>query len=200
MSIIRFSSNEIKELAEKDPQMARAIEVIGNIEREGYDDIFAAIIESIVSQQLSGKVAEKIIGRLRDLLGGITPGNIISKSPEEIKSVGLSERKVKYILGVASAVTEGTLDCDALTRMSDAEVVDKLICLPGIGEWTAQMLLIFALGRKNILSYKDLGIRKGLSLLYGSDYNFDEIYLRLSPYNTLASFYLWEISARGGLN
>ena len=198
MSIIVFTNEEMSILASRDEKMAKAIEVIGPINREAVDDVFTAIIESIVSQQLSGKVADIICKRLHNLLGIINPSNIMKTEDDVIKSVGLSYRKVSYIKGVANAVINGSLDIDNLQNLSDREVIDELVKLKGIGEWTAEMLLIFALKRKDVLSLKDLGIRRGIEYLY-DDQSIDIVKLKnkFSPLNSLASLYLWEIAGKG---
>lgn len=198
MKTIIFEDKEMRILASKDIKMAKVIAEIGIINREYSDDIFSALIESIISQQLSGKVAEIINDRFNKLMGNCSAERIHNMSIDEIRSVGLSERKASYIKGVAEAVVSGNLDIEALRSMSDREVIDELVKLKGIGQWTAEMMLIFALGRKDILSINDLGIRRGIEYLYyDSVIDYEEIRARYSPLNTLASFYLWEIASRG---
>ena len=110
-------------------------------------------------------------------------------------------RKVGYLRNAAQAAVSGEVDFAALSERSDAEIVETLVALKGVGVWTAEMLLIFALGRPDVLSFRDLGIRRGLMLLNGlekiSDSEFEAIRRRISPYGTLASLYLWRIKDGG---
>jgi len=198
MSILNFTYEDICILKSRDERLAKVINAIGELDRKGSDDIFSAIIESIVSQQLSGRVADVIYNRLQNLLSEVTPENIFKKTAEEIKSVGLSMRKAIYIKSIADAVINKEVDIENFVNMSDEEVINELVKFHGIGEWTAEMLLIFCLKRPDILSYKDLGIKKGLEYLYfDRKIDFKEIKKKFSPYCSLLSFYLWEISARG---
>ena len=110
----------------------------------------------------------------------------------------MSHRKVEYIVGIAVAAVDGTIDFKALSKMNDKDVIDKLSSLRGVGVWTAEMLLIFSLQRPDVLSWGDLAIKKGLIKLYGLDSvskkEFEEYRKLYSPYNTVASLYLWEES------
>lgn len=193
MSIIRFTEDDIEQLKNKDARLSEFIDRIGAIERQGNDNIFLSIVEAIISQQLSSKVADVIIRRFYDRFDIITPETIISLEEDDIKRVGLSSRKVRYIKSLANVVAEGKLDLESLRDMSDNEVIDQLIMLDGIGRWTAEMLLIFTLKRRDVLPVTDLGIRRGLQHIYGEDVDYSEVKNNFSPYNTLLSFYLWEI-------
>lgn len=134
-------------------------------EFECHDDLFLALFEAIVSQQLSGKAAAAIYGKLKTFLGAITAERLQAASIEALRSCGLSARKAEYLHGIAAAVLSGAIDFDRLAQSDDATVIAELVKLKGVGVWTAEMLLIFTLGRKDVLSYRDLGIRRGLMLL-----------------------------------
>ncbi len=164
-------------------------------------DLFSALVQSLVSQQLAVRAADAIFRRLRDRLGGLTADRLLAADFETLRTCGLSGRKIDYLRGIAGAAQSGELDCERLAARSDAEVVSELVKLRGVGEWTAEMLLIFALGRPDVLSYKDLGIRRGIALLLHRDplsrADFEEFRRRCSPYGTLASLYLWKIKDGG---
>lgn len=198
MGIFRYSAVETDYLAERDPVLGRAIRRIGPIERRVTPDLFEALAESIVGQQISGKAAETVWRRLTTLTGGVTPQNVVQAAVEELRSCGLSLRKVGYLQEAARAALEGRLDEKELAAMSDSEVVDRLTALPGVGVWTAEMLMIFSMQRPDVVSYGDLAIRRGVMHLYGleslSRREFETYRSRWSPYGTVASFYLWAVA------
>ena len=164
-------------------------------------DLFLGLVQSIVSQQLSVKVAEVIFRRVEALLGEITAANLLAADPEALRGCGLSGRKVEYLRGIAEAQRTGAIDFAALAQKTDAEIIGELVELKGVGVWTAEMLLIFSLGRPDVLSYRDLGIRRGIMMLNGlaelPEEEFDLYRRRYSPYGTLASLYLWRIKDGG---
>ena len=163
-------------------------------------DVFAALVDGIVSQQISGKAAATVWNKLQNLCVEITPERIHATDIELIQKCGMSMRKAQYIKSAADAVCSGALDLSALCDMPDDEVIEQLSALPGIGVWTAEMLLIFSLERKNVLSFGDLAIRRGLCKLYGHKELTKEQFLRYkkrySPFGSIASLYLWEISTQ----
>lgn len=194
----KYGKKEMDYLKEKDPILGAAIEKIGMVKREMDSDIFSSLISSIISQQISTKSAITVTNRLIDLIGQITAENIQKVDVEAIQKCGMSMRKATYIKGAAEAAISKEVDFHNLHKLSDEDVVKELISLKGVGEWTAEMLLIHSLQRPNVLSYKDLAIRRGIMRLYELD-NISkkefEIYReRYSPYCTVASLYLWEIS------
>lgn len=135
---------------------------------------------------------------LRNSRGKVTPDLVCGTDIRDIQKCGMSMRKAGYIKAAAQAVHSGALDLAALRQMPDDEVIKHLSALPGIGVWTAEMLLIFSLGRKDVLSFGDLAIRRGICRLYGhkelSRERFERYRKRYSPYGSIASLYLWEIS------
>ena len=161
------------------------------------EDLFYALIRSIISQQLAVKAADSIFRRVQTMLGEITAENFRNANDETLRNCGLSSRKVEYLKGIANAALSGKINFQELSEKTDTEIIAALTQLKGVGVWTAEMLLISALGRPDILSYKDLGIRRGIMLLYGlqtlTEKQFEEYRKRYSPYGTLASFYLWRI-------
>lgn len=198
MKYFKYANKEMDYLKERDPILGAAIDRIGFVKREVNPDIFSALISSIISQQISTKAAITVKNRLLELVGEIKPENIIKLDLEEIQKCGMSMRKADYINSIAEAVISKAVDLNNLNKLSDEEVIKELTKLKGVGEWTAEMLLIHSLQRPNVLSFKDLGIRRGLMRLYSLDHiskdGFEVYRNRYSPYNTVASIYLWKIS------
>jgi len=198
MDIFRYTQDELTSLKKKDKKLASEIERIGMIERPVNRDVFAALIDGIVSQQISGKAAQTVYDKLVRLCGQITPELVRAVDAESVQKCGMTMGKAGYIKAAADAVCDGELDLAALPKMSDSEVIEHLTALPGIGVWTAEMLLIFSLGRKDVLSFGDLAIRRGICKLYGhkelTKERFERYKKRYSPYGSIASLYLWEIS------
>ncbi len=193
-----YSQVEMEYLKNADPILGREIDRIGIVKREIEPDIFVALISSIVSQQISTKAATTVYNRLLELSGAITDKKIGRLDIEDIQKCGMTMRKAEYIRGIAIASLDGSIDLSGLYKLTDEEVIRELSKLKGVGEWTAEMLLIHSLQRPNVLSYKDLGIRRGMMSLYGledlSKSDFELYRERYHPYNTVASIYLWELS------
>ncbi|MEA4849710.1 MAG: DNA-3-methyladenine glycosylase [Clostridiaceae bacterium] len=199
MHIFEYGQKEIEYLKSRDKKLAAAIDRIGLIEREVTSDPFTELISSIVSQQISGKAADTVWDRLEKLVVKITPESIAGESISEIQACGMSARKAGYIKGAAEAALSGQVDFTTLHTLSDEEIIKKLSSLHGVGVWTAEMLLIFSLCRPDVVSFKDLGICRGMTKLYGlkelSKEKFERYRKRYSPYGTVASLYLWALSA-----
>jgi 3-methyladenine DNA glycosylase/8-oxoguanine DNA glycosylase len=135
---------------------------------------------------------------LNERLSDITPPNVAGTPVADIQKCGLSMRKAGYIKGIGESVVRGRLDVVRLMGMSDEEVIEMLSSFPGIGVWTAEMLLIFSLCRPDVVSWGDLAIRRGMTKLYGlkalSKTQFDRFRNRYSPCGSVASLYLWALS------
>lgn len=175
---------------------------IGKIEREIIPDPFCALVCSVVGQQISDRAADTVRGRLLALCGEITPDSITRLGAEELRRCGMSARKAGYIMGIAEAVRTGALPLADFPRMADAEVVERLSGLRGVGVWTAEMLLLFSLQRPDVLSWGDLALRRGMMSLYGhktlTRERFERYRRRYSPYGSVAAFYLWELAHNAG--
>lgn len=198
MQIFEYGPNEIAHLKRRDKKLGAAIDCIGMIQRKITPDPFTALISSIVSQQISKKAAETVWDRLSALVGRITPDNLARVSLAEIQCCGMSTRKAGYVQGIADSALAGTVNFDILHSLSDEEIIKQLSSLHGVGVWTAEMLLIFSLCRPDVVSYGDLAIRRGMMNLYGlrtlTKEKFDRYRKRYSPYGSVASLYLWELS------
>ena len=198
MQIFEYGQKEIDYLQSKDKKLGIAIDKIGMIKREITPDPFAALVSSVISQQISKKAAETVWNRLVIQLGKITPQSITQADRSEIQGCGMSERKAGYIKGIADAAIVGTVDFYTLRTLADGEIIKKVSSLHGVGVWTVEMLLIFSLCRLDVVSYKDLAICRGMMNLYGikelSKEKFERYRKRYSPYGTVASLYLWALS------
>jgi DNA-3-methyladenine glycosylase II len=196
------------ELAAADPAMAALIERIGEIDletrlrrrsEERPADAYGALLRAIVGQQLSTKAARTIYGRILELFGGATPApaELLEASEADLRAAGLSGRKVEYIRDLAGHVISGELELDRLDDLADEEVIEEIVAVRGLGQWTAEMFLIFHLERPDVLSGGDLGIRKAIQIEYGfaempPPQRVLEIGEPWRPHRSLASLYLWE--------
>jgi len=197
-----------KALAAGDPKMGALIERVGEIDiatrlrrrsEERPADAYGALLRAIVGQQLSTKAARTIFGRVLDLFGGSTPSpeQLLEASEEELRACGLSGRKVEYVRDLATHVLDGELELDRLGDLADEEVIAEIVAVRGLGQWTAEMFLIFHLERPDVLSGGDLGIRKAVQIEYGLEEmpppaRVLEIGEAWRPHRSLASLYLWE--------
>jgi len=148
---------------------------------------FESLVDAICSQQLSIKAANTIFGRVKTILVKITPQNILSKTDQELRDCGLSWQKVSYIKDLSSKIINSELQIAKLDLLNDEEVIKELIKVKGIGRWTAEMFLMFSLGRPDILPKDDLGINKALKNLGVKPKDTE----KWKPYRTIASWYLW---------
>lgn len=198
MKYFPYGNKEIEHLKQADKILGAAIEKIGMLKRPVLNDVFQATVVSIIGQQISTKASKTVKTRMLDLLGSLTPEAIGRVSIDEIQQCGMTFRKASYIKGVGKAAHSKKIEFDKLHQEPDEKVIKKLLSLHGIGEWTAEMILISGLHRPDIVSYKDLAIRRGMKRLYGlttlSKEEFDNYKKRYSPYGTVASIYLWELS------
>ncbi|GIK76756.1 MAG: hypothetical protein BroJett022_04460 [Actinomycetes bacterium] len=193
-----------EELAALDPKLARVIaavdaELIAARRADRDRDRFVALCRIIVGQQVSTAAARTIWGRVEEAFDGPpTPGQLVKPDAEErLRACGLSGRKASYAIGIAEAVVAEELLLDSLDAMSDEEVVEAVVAMRGLGRWSAEMFLIFDLGRPDVFSGGDLGLRRGIQIAYELDEmpSPDEavaIAERWSPHRSLASLYLWE--------
>lgn len=158
---------------------------------------FTTLLRAIVGQQLSGKAAETIFNRLVATLPdprSVTPEQILAMEVTDMRAAGLSGAKTNYIRDLALQVAEGTVKLDRLTKQTDEQIIESLTRVKGIGRWTAEMFLMFKLGRPDILPVDDLGIRNGFKRAYGIDPTpaaMIEIAEPWRPFRSAASWYLW---------
>ena len=203
-----MSARARKALAASDPTMAALIERVGKIDvatrqkrrsEERPPDAYGALLRAIVGQQLSTKAARTIYLRVIDLFGGSTPTpeQLLEAREEDLRAAGLSGRKTEYVRDLASHVLSGELELDRLEELGDEEVIEEIVAVRGLGQWTAEMFLLFHLERPDVLSGGDLGIRKAIQIEYGLEEmptptRVLEIGEPWRPHRSLASLYLWE--------
>ena len=194
----KYGEKEISYLKNKDKKLAEVIEKVGFIERDTEPELFSALVHHIVGQQISTKAQATIWERMKNSLGAVTPETILNAGADEIRSFGISLRKVEYIRDFARKVHMGEFDIDAAEKMDDDELIKYLTSLKGVGVWTAEMILLFSLERPNVLSFDDLGIQRGLRMVYHhrkiDKKLFEKYRKRYSPYCSVASLYLWAVS------
>ncbi|MDY6029983.1 MAG: DNA-3-methyladenine glycosylase 2 family protein [Acidaminococcaceae bacterium] len=193
-----YGEKELAYLKAKDKKLAAVIEKIGYIERKVDSDMFSSVIHHIIGQQISTAAQRSVWNRLCSKLGAVEADGILLLGREELRSVGMSYKKAEYISDFAAKIKDGVFDISSLETLDDAAVVKELTSLKGVGVWTAEMLLIFCLQRPDVVSYGDLGILRGLRMLYRHKKIDREKFLRYrkrySPYGTVASFYLWAVA------
>jgi DNA-3-methyladenine glycosylase II len=184
-----------------DRSMARVIDKIGPITlRPRRLPTFESLTHAVIHQQLSGMAAKTILTRFQSLFGGRrfpTPAEVLQVPPSQLAAAGLSRAKAAYILDIAQKSLAGVLPAtERCESMSDEDIIDELTKIKGIGRWTAEMLLIFNLGRPDVLPVNDLGVRRGFQIVYRKRELPEPEHLakcgpKWSPYRTTAACYLW---------
>ncbi len=168
------------------------------LKKEKPENYFLKLCDTIAGQQLSGKAADAIFSRFMRLYPkGLTPGAVLKTRHEKLRGAGMSNAKAKYLKNLAQAVFSNKLRLASLDSLSDIEVIKQLVQVKGIGPWTAEMFLMFTLGRPDVFSHGDLGLRKGIKKIYGFKKDpgikkVEKIIKKWSPYKTYASLILWE--------
>jgi len=189
-------------LTKMDPVLGQVIKTVGSYKGwpASTGTHFDAVCRSIVFQQLSGKAAGTIHGRFQGLYGGRTPqpAELASTSDEHLRSIGLSRQKSAYLKDLGSRVALGELPIETLHELSDEEIISALTQVRGIGRWTAQMFLMFRLGRPDVLPDLDLGVQKGIQRAYRlrklpTPERVKKIGAKWAPYRTVGSWYMWRL-------
>ena len=187
-----------RHLARRDPVLKRLIAAIGPCTLRYEPDGFAALVRSIISQQISTRAATAIQARLVQAVdqAGLTPAALLDLTDQALKQAGLSQAKVRSLRDLADKVQTGVVPLEQLSALEDEEVIATLLPVRGIGRWTAQMFLIFSLGRLDVLPVDDLGFRAGVQEQYG----LTELPTRTSltalakpwqPFRSIATWYFW---------
>ncbi len=198
-AIARKATTHLKKV---DPVIGGVIEKVGSY--KGWPTSggthFDAVARSIVFQQLSGKAASTIHGRFHGLYGGRAPlpAELATTSDDKLRAVGLSRQKSAYLKDLGARVAAGELPIETLHELTDEEIITALTQVKGIGRWTAQMFLMFRLGRLDVLPDLDLGIQKGIQRAYRlrklpTPERVKKIGAKWAPYRTVASWYLWRL-------
>jgi DNA-3-methyladenine glycosylase II len=185
-----------RHLARRDPVLKKLIASIGPCTLQLNQDYFTSLVRSIVAQQISTKAARSIFNRLRDTVRELKPAAILQASDEALRLAGLSESKRRSLRDLAEKVHSGAVPLTELHTMEDEDVIEKLVPVRGIGRWTAQMFLIFSLGRLDVLAVDDLGLRVGVQRHYGlaerpGKKQLEAVGEPWRPYRSIATWYFW---------
>lgn len=198
MTTKQKTAQALAHLRTADPVMKGIIDTVGPYRLKLDRDRFGMLVKSIISQQISTGAARSIRLRLIELAGpaGVTPENLSRFSVEELRVAGVSAQKAKYMLDLSAKVASGEVNLAQIARYSDEKVIDQLTKVHGIGKWTAQMFLIFSLGRLDVYPHGDLGIRTAIRNRYGLDElpNLEigqQIAAKWRPFASVASWYCW---------
>jgi DNA-3-methyladenine glycosylase II len=188
----------VAHLKKRDPTLRKVITAAGPFTLKPDRDRFGMLVKSILGQQISVSAARSIRLRLEALAGpaGLTPARLADLSHEELRGAGLSTAKANYVHDLAQKATDGVIRLDRIARRSDEEAIAELIQVKGVGVWTAQMFLMFSLGRIDVFPHDDLGVRVAIRDLYGlaelpDKAKSHEIAGPWRPYATVASWYCW---------
>ena len=194
-----YTDEELQALKQKDKVLATEIERIGPVEREVIPNIFQALINAIIGQVISTKVAKALWEKMEASLGEISPEVFENLSIEDIKAYGLTQKKAETIKLISHMVLDKELLLDTFHNLSDDEVIKELIKIKGIGVWTAEMILINSMERKDVMSFGDIAIKRGLCKVHNLESigkkEFEEYRKLYSPLGSIASIYFWKISA-----
>ena len=188
-------------LKNADPVLRKVIEQVGpcRLKPLAEGTHFEFIARSIIYQQLSGKAAATIHGRVQVLCGGsLTAEPLGTLSDDSLRGAGLSRQKLGYLRDLSARAADGTLDTTHLADLPDEEVTRQLVQVKGVGVWTAQMFLMFRLGRPDVLPVLDLGVRKGVQRAYRlrklpDAKKVEKIAAPWAPYRTIGSWYMWRV-------
>jgi DNA-3-methyladenine glycosylase II len=182
-----------------EPIMAELVARFGPLHLSRTDDYFSTLVESIASQQLSSKVADTITKRIRALMGDnerIEVASVLAVPDQALRDAGLSWGKVRYVKDLAQKVADGEVHLESISQMTNEDAVAELVKVKGIGRWTAEMFLMFQLGRLDVWPTGDLGVRKGYAVIHGrpempTPKVLEELGAPLRPYRSLAAWYCW---------
>ncbi|WP_256684012.1 DNA-3-methyladenine glycosylase family protein [Halococcus qingdaonensis] len=188
--------SDAHETLREDPVLRALVEEFGELEIDTAEDPFERLVVSIINQSVSTASANAVRERVFERFNEITPAAVLAADADELSDAGLGETKTEYVRNAARAFRERDLGREGLADASDEEVIDELGEIHGVGEWTARMYLIFALGREDVLPLGDLAVRRGIESLYGDGEELTraemrEIAERWRPYRSLATLYIW---------
>lgn len=181
----------------KDRKLAKVIDLVGEFNLSLTKNPYESLVEAIITQQLSAKAADSISAKFREIYGRFPkPADVIETSDAKLRKAGLSYMKVSYIKDLSKKVESKELRLAYMKNLSDEEVIVQLMQVKGIGRWTAEMFLIFSLGRLDVLPVGDLGLRKGIKNLYSLEElpekeQIESIAEKWRPYRSVATWYLW---------
>lgn len=193
--MINYGSKEMNYISEKNPVMSALVNHYGKLEMGRVSDIYLSLVLHIISQMLANSVSDVLIKRFINLVGDITPENVLAVSVDEIRECGISRKKAEYIIALSNSVLDGLYDFSLLDGMSDNEAIKYLMQIKGVGKWTAEMIVEFTMGRLNIFSYDDVALQNGIKKAHGfktlSKRRLEGLRKKYSPYCSVASVYYY---------
>ncbi len=194
-----MSHKEATKFLKKDPKLAKIIKQVGDFNVKINKNRYQSLVEAIIAQQLSGSAAESILKKFKKLFKSKFPKPVeVIKTPDsKIRSTGLSKMKIMYIKDLSKRIQSKQLNMRIISTKSDEYIIEHLTDVKGIGRWTAEMFLIFSLGRLDVLPVGDLGLKKGIQLMYSlkelpNEKEIEQIAESWKPYRTVATWYLWK--------
>lgn len=195
---IVFSNDILRELKKSDAILRALILKYDINYLDTNDDLFYSIVINIIGQMLSLKVSKALVERLENIIP-ITPNNLIRLNIEDFVNIGISSKKAKYILELSYSIVNNKIDLSMIKNLNDTEARTYLLSIKGVGEWTADMILLFSLGRLNIWSYKDVALKNGILKAYPkfktlSEHRFNSLGNKFSSYRSIASLYFYKLN------
>ncbi len=194
-----MSHKEATKFLKRDPKLAKIIKQVGDYNVKITKNRYQSLVEAIIAQQLSGAAAGAILKKFKKLYKSKFPKPIeVIKTPDsKLRSAGLSKMKISYIKDLSKKIKTNQLNMRIISTKSDEYVVDQLTNVKGIGRWTAEMFLIFSLGRLDVLPVGDLGLKKGIQLMHSfnelpNEKEIERLAESWRPYRTVATWYLWK--------
>lgn len=192
-----LDNEKVQYLLSTDKTLSRLIRYIKTSELIIEKDGFKCLVKYIIGQQISDKARETIWQRVCTVYGSLSPEKVLMIKGEELRQVGLSERKVMYIKTLATAIINGDINFNDFHELTNEEIINRLTTLKGIGQWTAEMYLIFSLGRENVFSKGDGTIRRTIQWMYNLDTlpssdSLTRYFKNWTQYATIVSLYLWK--------
>ena len=192
-------NKEATKFLKKDPKLAKIIKQVGDYNVKITKNRYQSLVEAIIAQQLSGFAAESILKKFKKIYKSKFPKpiEVIKTSDSKLSSAGLSKMKISYIKDLSKKIEKNELNMRNISKKSDEYVIEQLTNVKGIGRWTAEMFLIFSLGRLDVLPVGDLGLKKGIQVMHSfeqlpTEKEIEELAEAWRPYRTVATWYLWK--------
>ena len=188
-----------KILKSSDSVFNKLIEKYGLLETHSSFDLFSSFIFHFIGQMLSNKVADVLWTRFVNLVGEVEPHNILNIPDDKIRNIGISRAKIEFIKSFCNVIINKKIVLDSLNSLSDDELIRTLTKIKGVGEWTAEMIALFSLGRENIFSFKDVALKRGIMKCHPnfktlSKTRFEKLRKLYSPYCSYASLYFYKVN------
>lgn len=194
-----MSSQKAINFLKRDPKLAKIIKQVGPYNVRISRNRYQSLVEAIVTQQLAGSAAKSIINRFRNLYDSSFPKpiDVINTHTAKLHTTGLSRMKVSYIKELSIKIENKEVNLRTISKLDDCKVIDVLTKVKGIGRWTAEMFLIFSLGRQDVLPVDDLGLKKGIQQMFSLNElpdvkHIERIAVKWRPYRTIATWYIWK--------